>query len=486
MTTGQTQLFDTMTRSKRLFEPLEPGKVKMYACGPTVYGDPHIGNFRSFVSADLLRRWLEYRGYEVTMIMNVTDIDDKTIRDSAKAREPIKEFTQRYTRSFLRGLDALNIRRATANPRATEYIQQMITFIHALIERGAAYVAEDGVYFDIDKSHDYGRLSGMDLTQAQTTERMAKDEYDKESVEDFALWKKSTPEELNRSENEPGLAWDSPWGKGRPGWHIECSVMTRDLLGDTLDIHAGGEDLVFPHHTNEIAQSETLTGKQFVRYWVHIRHLMINGKKMSKSLGNYVSFDEVLAKYSADAFRYFYLGTHYRRPLDYTDDAMKSAEGSAKRLENTLDLLEATQKAPDINLDLGLRERKLLDEVEKYRSSFEAAMDDDLDSHTAIDSLHAMSGAINEYLTTTPNKGVTLRAQRTYHSLLDALGLFEKRGGGADKLTEDIIRTLIDLRNQYRKEKNYKSADDVRSRLTSLGITLADNAEGTSWKIERK
>ena len=486
MTTGQTQLFDTMTRSKRLFEPLEPGKVKMYSCGPTVYGDPHIGNFRSFVSADLLRRWLEYRGYEVTMIMNVTDIDDKTIRDSAKAGEPIKEFTQRYTRSFLRGLDALNIRRATANPRATEYIQQMITFIQALIEKGAAYVAEDGVYFDIDKYLDYGRLSGMDLTQSQTTERMAKDEYDKESVEDFALWKKSTPEELKRNENELGLAWDSPWGKGRPGWHIECSVMTRDLLGDTLDIHAGGEDLVFPHHTNEIAQSETLTGKQFVRYWIHIRHLMINGKKMSKSLGNYVSFDEILARYSADAFRYFYLGTHYRRPLDYTDDAMKSAEGSAKRLENTLDLLEATQKTPDTNLDLGPRERKLLDEVEKYRSSFEAGMDDDLDSHTAIDSLHAMSGAINEYLKTTPNKGVTLIAQRTYHSLLNALGLFEKRGGGADKLTEDLIRTLIDLRNHYRKEKNYKSADDLRNRLTSLGVTLADNAEGTSWKIERK
>jgi cysteinyl-tRNA synthetase len=486
VTKDQIQLYDTMTRSKRPFEPLEPGKVKMYACGPTVYGDPHIGNFRSFVSADLLRRWLEYRGYDVTMVMNVTDIDDKTIRDSAKAGEPIKQFTQRYTRSFLRGLDALNIRRATANPRATEYIPQMITFIQALIDKGAAYVAEDGVYFDIDKYPDYGRLSGMDLTQAQATERMAKDEYDKESAQDFALWKKSTPEELKRSESEPGLSWDSPWGKGRPGWHIECSVMTRDLLGDTLDIHAGGEDLVFPHHTNEIAQSETLTGKQFVRYWVHIRHLMINGKKMSKSLGNYIGFDDVIVKYSPDAFRYFYLGTHYRRPLDYTDDAMKSAEGSAKKLENTLDLLEATLKAPDTNLDLGLRERRLLDEVAKQRAAFEAAMDDDLDSHTAIDALHAMSGAINEYLTANPNKGVTLRVHMTYRSLLDALGLFEKRGGGTDKLTEALIKTLIDLRNQYRKEKNYKNADEIRNRLTTLSVTLADNTEGTNWKIEKK
>ena len=486
MTKSDIRLYDTMTRSKRPFEPLEPGKVKMYACGPTVYGDPHIGNFRSFVSADLLRRWLEYRGLDVTMIMNVTDIDDKTIRDSAKAGEPIKQFTQRYTMSFLRGLDLLNIRRATANPRATEYITQMITFIQALLDKGAAYVAEDGVYFDIDKYPKYGRLSRMDLTQAQTTERMSKDEYDKESAQDFALWKRSTPEELKRSEKEPGLSWDSPWGKGRPGWHIECSVMTRDLLGDTLDIHAGGEDLVFPHHTNEIAQSETLTGKQFVRYWVHIRYLMINGKKMSKSLGNYIGFEEVLAKYSLDAFRYFYLATHYRRPLDYTDDAMKSAEGSTNRLENTLDLLEASEKAPDTNLDLGPRERKFLDEVEEHREAFENAMDDDLDSHTAIDALHAMSGAINEYLTATPNKGVTLKAQMTYRSLLDALGLFEKRGGGTDKLTEDLIKTLIDLRNQYRKEKNYKSADDVRNRLTALGVTLADNAEGTTWKIETK
>ena len=485
MTPGHLKLFDTMTRSKRPFEPLEPGEVKMYVCGPTVYGDPHIGNFKSFISADLLRRWLEYRGYDVVMIMNITDIDDKTIRDSAKAGEAIKEFTQRYTRSFLRGLDLLNIRRATAYPRATEYIPQMITFIQALLDKGAAYVTGDGVYFDIDKFPDYGRLSGVDLTQTQSTERMAKDEYDKESAQDFALWKKSTPEELARSEKEQGLAWDSPWGEGRPGWHIECSVMTRDLLGDTLDIHAGGEDLVFPHHTNEIAQSETLTGKQFVRYWVHIRHLMINGKKMSKSLGNYIGFDEVLAKYSSDAFRYFYLGTQYRRPLDYTDDAMKSAEGSVKRLENTLDLLEAARKASDTNLDLGPRERKLLDEVERHRSAFEAAMDDDLDSHTALDSLHAMSGAINDYLTATPNKGVTLRAYNTYRRLLDALGLFEKRGGGADKLTEDLIKTLIDLRNHFRKEKNYKSADEIRNRLASLGVILSDNAEGTNWKIEK-
>ena len=486
MVENTIQLYDTMTRSKRAFEPQEPGKVKMYACGPTVYGDPHIGNFRSFVSADLLRRWFEYRGYDVTMIMNVTDIDDKTIHDSAKAGEPIRQFTARYTKSFLRGLDLLHIRRATAYPRATNYIPQMIAFIQGLLDKGAAYVAEDGVYFDIDKSPGYGRLSGMDLAQVQTTERMSKDEYDKENAQDFALWKRSTPEELKRSETEDGIAWDSPWGKGRPGWHIECSVMNMGLLGDTIDIHGGGEDLVFPHHTNEIAQSETLTGKTFAHYWFHIRHLMINGKKMSKSLGNYVSFDEVLARYSPDAFRYFYLATHYRRPLDYTDDAMKTAEGSAKRLENTLDLLEAALKGPDTNLDLDVRERKLLSEVAKHKAAFEAAMDDDLDSHTAIDSLHAMSGAVNDYLSGPANKGTVLRAYIAYRGLLNALGLFEGRGGGADQLTEQLIRTLIDLRNKYRSERNYKAGDEIRNRLTDLGVTLADAGGETTWKIEKK
>jgi cysteinyl-tRNA synthetase len=486
VTMGKLKLYDTKKRSKRFFKPQIIGKVKFYACGPTVYGDPHIGNFRSFVATDLLRRWLEYRGYDVTMIMNVTDIDDKTIRDSAKAGEPIKQFTEKYTRSFLRGIDMLNIRRATAYPRATEYIPQIIDFIQQLITKGAAYEAEDGVYFDIDEYPDYGRLSGVDLKQVKATERMAKDEYDKETAQDFALWKKSTSEELRRSVKESGLSWDSPWGKGRPGWHIECSVMTRDLLGETLDIHAGGEDLVFPHHTNEIAQSETLTGKTFCHYWVHIRHLLINGKKMSKSLGNYIGFEEVLAKYSADAFRYFYLGTHYRRPLDYTDDAMKSAEGSAKRLENTLDLLEIALKSPDINLDLNSRELKILEQLEEHRNGFEAAMDDDLDSHTALDALHAMSGIINEYLTASANKGVAFKVYRTYRSLLDALGLFEARGGGTDIITEDLIRLLSDMRNTFRKEKNYQKADEIRNALVKLGVSLSDTAEGTTWKIERK
>ncbi|MBN1682050.1 cysteine--tRNA ligase [Candidatus Bathyarchaeota archaeon] len=493
MIENKLKLFDTMAKEKRLFEPLTSEEVKVYACGPTVYGDPHIGNFRSFIVSDILHRWLEYSGYNVKFVMNITDIDDKTIRDSALSKISIKDFTKQYTNSFLRGLDLLNIKRASAYPRATEYINQMIEFIQILLDKNIAYITEDGIYFDIDKYPEYGKLSGVNLTETQKTDRIKKDEYEKDSIQDFALWKKSTPEEEQRSKQEEGIAWDAIFdykGKtvqmhGRPGWHIECSVMTRSLLGDTLDIHAGGEDLVFPHHENEIAQTECLTGKQFVRYWLHIRHLMINGKKMSKSLGNYVSFDEVLSKYSADAFRYFYLNTHYRRPLDYTEDAMLVASNSIKKLENTLDLIENSLQKTEEKLDYGSEEEKFLRKVIEEKKSFETAMNDDLDSHTAIESLHNISGAINEYLTGQINKGVLLKTQQIYVKLLKVLGLFEKNSKISDELTEKLIKTLINLRNQYRKEKNYQKADEIRTKLSQIGIILTDNNEETNWKIEK-
>ncbi len=480
--------YDTMARAKRPFKPIKPGRVRMYVCGPTVYSEPHIGNLRSFVVGDLIRRWLEYRGYDVFMVMNITDIEDKTIRDSGEAGMPLKEFTDRYTTSFLRGLDLLNVRRATAFPRAASNISDMIEFIKALIEKKVAYVARDGVYFDIDQFPAYGRLSGVDLSKVQKTERIVKDEYEKEDVQDFTLWKSATLDELKR-----GIYYDSPWGKGRPGWHIECSVMSRRLLGDALDIHAGGEDLIFPHHENEIAQSESVTGKRFVRYWMHVRHLMINGKKMSKSLGNYIGFDEVLSKYAPDDFRYFYLSTHYRRPLDYTDDAMKGAENSAAHLANTLDLVEAAFRGQDTNLDYWEEEEKLLEEVRRHVIDFEAAMDNDLDSHTALDSLHALSGAINGYIAARcdveqamgANKGVLLKAYLSYRKLLDVLGLFEKRRSEGDELTDGLVEAMIDLRNRLRAEKNYVLSDEVRDRLSKLGVILSDTGEKTTWKLRK-
>jgi cysteinyl-tRNA synthetase len=472
-------LYDTLTRRKRPFVPIEPGKVRLYVCGPTVYGDPHIGNFRTFMMGDIIRRWLDYKGYDVFHVMNITDIEDKTIRDSGKEGVPLKEFTDRYTASFLRGLDLLNIRRATTYPRATEYIRQMIEFVEALLEKGMGYVAADGVYFDIDKFPGYGKLSGVDTSKVEKTDRMMADEYDKEAANDFALWKMATPEEIER-----GIYYESPWGRGRPGWHIECSVMTKSLLGDTLDIHAGGEDLTFPHHENEIAQSESLTGKQFVRFWVHVRFLMINGRKMSKSLGNYVSFDDVLSRYSPEVFRYFYLSVHYRRPLDYTEAVMEIAENSAKRLENTLDIIDDALKREDKYFGFAKSEEAFLNAVQEHTRSFEAAMDDDLDTHGALDALHALSRAINEYVAGEPNKGVLIKASATYRRLLSALGLFEERRGEAGELSDDVIAILADVRERLRADQNFQLSDKIREDLTKVGVVLSDTSEGPTWKIE--
>lgn len=472
------QIYDTMTKKKQLFQPLNPPTVTMYVCGPTVYGDPHIGNIRSFTSADLLRRWLEYRGYDVKYIMNITDIDDKTIRDSGTAGKTLKEFTEHYTTVFLRGLDLLNIKRATSHPRATIYVPQMIEFIKKLEELGYAYNAQDGVYFNIKKFANYGKLSGIDLSKTEQTERVSSDEYDKENAQDFALWKKSTPEEVER-----GIYFESPWGKGRPGWHIECSVMSKELLGETIDIHAGGEDLTFPHHENEVAQSESLTGKQFVKYWVHMRHLMIDGGKMSKSLGNYVSFQEVLKKHSPNAFRYFYIGTHYRRPLNFTWKALESAQNTTNRLENLLDTIDNAMKGPDTNLDYDHRETKLNKTVQDERKAFQEAMDDDFNTPIALGHLHGIVGALNEYLTEIPNKGVLTKAAKIYKDLLNVLGLFEKRATTSDDITDKILTAITDLRLEQRKAKNYELADQIRDKLKEIGIDLKDTPKGTTWKI---
>jgi len=473
------QIYDTMTRRKKPFKPLNPPTATMYVCGPTVYGDPHIGNLRTFTLGDLIRRWLEHRGYLVKYVMNITDIEDKTIRDSGAAGKTLKEFTDHYTEVFFRGLDLLNIKRATAHPRATVYVPQMIDFIETLMEMGVAYDAEDGVYFDIDKFPRYGKLSGVDLNKVERTERVASDEYDKEDAQDFTLWKKATPEELER-----GIYFESPWGRGRPGWHIECSVMNKELLGETVDIHAGGEDLTFPHHENEVAQSETVTGKQFVRFWLHMRFLMVGGRRMGKSLGNYVSFDDILEKHTPDALRYFYISTHYRRPLNFTWESMESAQNTVNRLENTLDLVESAMRGPDNNLDYGEREKKLLETVRGERQKFMEAMDDDFDTPVAFGHLHAMNGVINEYLTEPANKGVLREAADIYMELLSVLGLFEKRSAGGDEVTERLITVITDLREEQRKEKNYAFADLIRDRLAEAGVEIQDTSEGTTWKLK--
>ena len=472
------KLYDTLTREKRPFVPLEPGKVRMYVCGPTVYAEPHIGNFRLFVMGDIVRRWLEYRGYDVFYVMNITDIDDKTIRDSGREGVSLKEFTERYTRVFLQGLDRMNIKRATLYPKATEHIDDMIRFIEGLLKKGLAYVASDGVYYDIDKFPGYGKLSRIDLSKVRKTERMLADEYDKESPQDFALWKRSTPEELER-----GIYYDSPWGPGRPGWHIECSVMSQKYLGETLDIHMGGEDLIFPHHENEIAQSEGLTGKPFVRYWLHVAFLRIRGEKMSKSLGNIIRISEALREYSPDALRYFYLSAHYRRQIDYTDEVMEGAEAAVKRLGNTLSIVEDALRQPDVKLSYGAEEERFLREVKALRLRFEASMDDDLDTHGALDALHAMSRTLNTYAEGRPNKGVLLKGYETYRGLLNALGLLERRAE-ASELLGKALSVLIGVRERLRAERRYDLSDWIREELQGVGIILEDTPKGTRWRIE--
>lgn len=475
------RLYDTLKRSKRRFEPLIDGKVSMYVCGPTVYSDPHIGNFRSFMVGDLIRRWLEYRGFEVIHVMNITDIDDKTIRDSGVEGVSLREFTERYTRSFLRGIDLLHIKRAAVYPKATENIREMIEFIQGLMDKGLAYTASDGVYFDIDKFPSYGKLSRIDISAVKPTERASSDEYGKESPIDFALWKSASKDELERE-----IFYDSPWGKGRPGWHIECSVMSRKYLGDTIDIHAGGEDLIFPHHENEIAQSEGLTGKTFVRFWMHVGYLMINGRKMSKSLGNYISFDEVLSKYTPDEFRYFYLSTHYRKQIDYTEEAMENAKNAAKKLSNTMDLVEEAFRSGSERLDYGKREEDFLDEVSRLNNLFEEAMNDDLDTPKALNALHQMSKTINEYLSQPVNKGILLKGYTVYRRLLNALGLFEEKTYEAGGLTGELISLIVSVREKLRAEKQYALSDKIREDLSKIGVTLSDKPDGTSWTIKRR
>ena len=372
----------------------------------------------------------------------------------------------------------MNIKRATLYPKATEHIDDMIRFIEGLLEKGLAYVASDGVYYDIDKFPGYGKLSRIDLSKVRKTERMLADEYGKEAPQDFALWKRSTPEELRR-----GIYYDSPWGPGRPGWHIECSVMSQKYLGETLDIHMGGEDLIFPHHENEIAQSEGLTGKTFVRYWLHVALLRIRGEKMSKSLGNIIRIGDALRDYSADALRYFYLSAHYRKQMDYTDEVMEGAEAAVRRLGNTLSLVEDALRRREERLSYGKEERNLLKKIGGFQRRFEASMDDDLDTHGALDALHAMSRALNAYVEGRPNKGVLLRGYETYRRLLNALGLVERRAE-VGELLERAIGIIAEVRERLRAERRYELSDWIREELQGIGVVLEDTPQGTRWRIE--
>ena len=464
------KIFNTLSRQKEEFVPLEEGKVKMYVCGPTVYDFIHIGNARPMIVFDTFRRYLEYKGFDVNFVSNFTDVDDKIIKKANEEGCTAGEISERFIRECKQDMASLNVRPATTHPKATEEIPGMIDMIGTLIDKGLAYAAEDGtVYFSSRKFDGYGKLSHKNLDDLQGGNRDLKvsgEEQKKDSL-DFVLWK---------PKKEGEIAWESPWCEGRPGWHIECSVMSKKYLGEQIDIHAGGEDLIFPHHENEIAQSEGANGKPFATYWMHNAFLNINNSKMSKSLGNFFTVREILEKYDPMVLRFFMLSAHYRSPLNFSADLMESAKASLLRIETAAKNLEyLIANAADQGKE---NEEALLAEAEGFRKAFEEAMEDDCNTADAISAVFELVRFINvnaeggskEYLE---------KLQKLLLSLTDILGIsFAKE----EELLDSDIEALIEERKAARKAKNFARADEIRDELLAKGIILEDTREGVKWK----
>ena len=462
------RLYNTLTREKEDFIPLEKDKIKMYTCGPTVYNYIHVGNARPMVVFDTLRRFFTYIGYDVKYIVNFTDIDDKIINRANEENVSIDEITDKYIKAFLEDAEGLNLdEENTVHPRATEYIKHMIEFIGELIEKDAAYNVDGNVYFDISKASYYGKLSKKNIDDLISGSRVMISE-EKKNPMDFALWKKA-------KEGEP--YWDSPWGKGRPGWHIECSVMSRALLGDTIDIHAGGEDLQFPHHENEIAQSETLTGKPFANYWMHNGMLNIDNEKMSKSKGNFLLVREIKEEYDLEVLRFFLLSSHYRSPINFNREVMDQTKNSLERLYNAKKNLEYLIENSHTD-KMTEEEKSLRDEVEGFRVQFVKSMKDDLNTADGITAMFELVKFANLNLNENSSKEIVEMTYDLLNELGNVLGILKKE----NELLDEDIQSLIDKRIQARKDKDYKLSDDIRDELKAKGIVLEDTQEGVKWK----
>lgn len=462
------KVFNTLTRKKEEFVPLEPGKVKMYVCGPTVYNFFHIGNGRTFIVFDTIRRYLEYRGYEVSFIQNFTDIDDKMINRANEEETTVKEIGDKYICEYYKDADGLNIKRATVNPRATEYITDIIEFVKGLVDKGYAYAVDGDVYFRTKKFKSYGQLVGQNLDDLQAGARINVDER-KEDPMDFAIWKAQKP-------GEP--AWESPWGLGRPGWHIECSCMAKKLLGDTIDIHAGGMDLTFPHHENEIAQSEALTGKKFANYWLHAAFLNVNNQKMSKSLNNFLTARDALKEYDADVIRFLMLSGHYRIQLNFSTELLDSAKASVERLYNAIGNLESliTEVKTENMTD---EEKKYLEGLDSYRQRYIEKMDDDFNTADAISVLFDLARDVNTNVTINSSKELCEKALELIRELGMPLGILQK----TTKVSlEDEVEALIQARQDARKNRDFALADKIRDDLKARGIILEDTPQGVRWK----
>lgn len=461
------KVYNTLTRKKEEFVPIEPGKVKMYVCGPTVYNYIHIGNGRPVIFFDVVRRYLESQNYEVNYITNFTDVDDKMIRKAEEMAVSVPELAETFIAAFLEDIQSLGVHDATLNPRVTENIQEIIEFIAALVEKDFAYEARGDVYYRTSKFTDYGKLSKQNLEELQHGIRIEVDER-KENPQDFVLWKAAKPGEIY---------WDSPWGQGRPGWHIECSAMVRKYLGETIDIHGGGQDLTFPHHECEIAQTEAVTGHPMANYWLHNAFLNIDNEKMSKSLGNGILIRDLVKQIKPQVFRFFMLSAHYRNPLNFSDESLKQAANALERIQNAYDNMKhrlATASAT------GEVEAEITDKLQAISKQFVDKMNDDFNTPDAITAVFDLVAEANLYL---QQERVHADAVKLYMEQLEAfdatLGILSQQ---ADELLDEEIEQLIVERTESRKSKNWARADEIRDLLTEKGIFLEDTPQGIRWR----
>lgn len=463
------QLYNTLARKKQGFKPLKGKNVGMYVCGPTVYGASHIGHARTYIAFDIIRRYLEYKGFKVRLVVNITDVHDDIIEKARDQGTGISVLAEKNIKLFFEDMQGLGIKSSTANPRVTEHIKEIIEMIKTLERKGFAYESDDGVYFNISKFKEYGKLSGVKAEKGLTGKRVAADKYEKESVQDFALWKKAKPQEP---------FWESPWGKGRPGWHIECSAMSTKYLGNQIDIHAGAVDLQFPHHENEIAQSECATGKKpFVKYWLHAGLLLVNAQKMAKSLGNFITIPELLQSHDALDFRFFISQVHYKSILDYTGGAMEEAAAKRQKWQDFIErLFEITSSSEN---------KKVKKILETTRKKFEQAMDDDFSTPNAWAVLQEMQHKINSLIS-----GKKLGKR----NVMEVIGFLKEInevffvfsiGKKIEKLPKEAM-ALIEERERLRKQKKWAEADEIRAGLLKQGIQLMDTGSGTKWKLIKK
>ena len=463
------KIYNTMTREREEFIPLKAGEVSMYVCGPTVYNFFHIGNARTFLVFDTVRRYFEYRGYKVNFVQNFTDIDDKMINKANDEKITVKQLGDKFIKEYYQDADGLNIQRATVNPRATEFMEEIVSFVKELIDKGFAYEVDGDVYFSTKKFHEYGKLSGQNLEDLQAGARINVDERKSDPM-DFAIWKAKKP-------NEP--AWESPWGEGRPGWHIECSCMAHKLLGETIDIHAGGSDLVFPHHENEIAQSEARTGKTLANYWMHSAYLNINNQKMSKSLNNFFTAREILANYDADVVRLFMLSGHYRTQLNYSVDLLDSAKASLERFTNAIAKLEELLAEVKIE-EFTECDIKFSETLKGYKQKYLEKMDDDFNTADAISVMFDAVRDININVNSNSSKAIINLSLGLIRELGGPLGILEKK----EKISlEEEIEKLIEVRQQARIDKDWSLSDKIRDELKAKGIMLEDTPQGVRWKL---